>query len=162
MHIIAAKAVALGHALTPEFRARQAQVVLNCAALADELIAHGVDLVSGGTDNHLVLVDLSATEMTGKEGEERLGRAGITVNKNGVPFDSRPPTITSGLRIGTAALTTRGLREDEMREIARIIAEALDPDTGERGLDALRARAHEIGARHPLYPRFVEGTPVRL
>jgi glycine hydroxymethyltransferase len=162
MHIIAAKAVALGHALTPEFRARQEQVVLNCAALADELVANGVDLVSGGTDNHLVLVDLSATEMTGKEGEERLGRAGITVNKNGVPFDSRPPTVTSGLRIGTAALTTRGLREDEMREIARIIAEALDPDTGERGLDALRARAHEIGSRHPLYPRFIEGTPVRL
>jgi glycine hydroxymethyltransferase len=161
MHIIAAKAVALGHALTPEFRARQEQIVVNCKALAEELMAAGVDLVSGGTDNHLILVDLSATPLTGKEGEDRLGRAGITVNKNGVPFDERPPTITSGLRIGTAALTTRGLRDEEMREIARIIAEALDPATSERGLDVLRARAREIGERHPLYPRFTEGTPVR-
>jgi glycine hydroxymethyltransferase len=160
MHVIAGKAVALGHALTPEFRARQEQTVLNCRALAEELIAGGVDLVSGGTDNHLVLVDLSATPLTGAEGEERLDRAGITVNKNGIPFDERPPTVTSGLRIGTPALTTRGLREEEMREIARIIAAALDPGASDADLEALRARSRAIGERFPLYPRLGAGTPV--
>jgi glycine hydroxymethyltransferase len=158
--VIAGKAVALGQALTPEFRARQEQTVLNCKALADELMAGGVDLVSGGTDNHLILVDLSGTPLTGAEAEERLERAGITVNKNGIPFDERPPTVTSGLRIGTPALTTRGLREDEMREIARIIVAALDPDAGEGELDALRARSRAVGDRFPLYPRLQAGTPV--
>jgi glycine hydroxymethyltransferase len=160
MHVIAAKAVALGHALTPEFRARQEQTVLNCRALAEELMAGGLDLVSGGTDNHLVLVDLSATPLTGAEGEERLERAGITVNKNGVPFDERPPTVTSGLRIGTPALTTRGLGEEEMREIARIIVAALEPDATEADLEALRGRSRAIGERFPLYPRLMAGTPV--
>ena len=127
MHVIAGKAVALGHALTPEFRARQQAVVDNCRTLAEGLLAGGVNLVSGGTDNHLVLVDLSDTELTGKDAEIRLDHAGITVNKNGVPFDERPPTVTSGLRIGTAALTTRGLREPEMTEIASIISAALQP-----------------------------------
>jgi glycine hydroxymethyltransferase len=160
MHVIAGKAVALGHALTAEFRARQEQVVLNCRVLAEELLAGGVDLVSGGTDNHLVLVDLSATPLTGKDGEERLERAGITVNKNGVPFDERPPTVTSGLRIGTPALTTRGLGAEEMREIGRIIAAALRPETTEEDLEALRARSRAIGERFPLYPRLLAGTPV--
>ena len=160
MHVIAGKAVALGHALTPEFRARQEQTVLNCRALAEELLAGGIDLVSGGTDNHLVLVDLSATPLTGAEGEERLERAGITVNKNGIPFDERPPTVTSGLRIGTPALTTRGLREDDMREIARIIAAALDPGAGEADIEGLRARSRAIGDRFPIYPRLQAATPV--
>jgi glycine hydroxymethyltransferase len=134
--------------------------VLNCRALAEELMAGGVDLVSGGTDNHLVLVDLSATPLTGADAEERLERAGITVNKNGVPFDERPPTVTSGLRIGTPALTTRGLREDDMREIARIIVAGLDPAAGEPELESLRGRSRAIGERFPLYPRLFAGTPV--
>ena len=160
MHVIAGKAVALGHALTPEFRARQQAVVDNCRALADELIAGGIDLVSGGTDNHLVLADLSATPLTGQDGENRLEAAGITVNKNGVPFDERPPTVTSGLRIGTAAMTTRGLREPEMREIAQIIVAALRPEAGGDDLEALRARSRAIGDRFPLYPRLHAGTAV--
>jgi glycine hydroxymethyltransferase len=160
MHVIAGKAVALGHALTPEFRARQEQVVLNCRVLAEELMAGGIDLVSGGTDNHLVLVDLSATPLTGQDGEQRLERAGITVNKNGVPFDERPPTVTSGLRIGTPALTTRGLGVDEMREIGRIIAAALRPEATDGDLEALRARSRAIGDRFPLYPRMQAGTAV--
>ena len=160
MHVIAGKAVALGHALTPEFRARQEQVVVNCRVLAEELLAGGVDLVSGGTDNHLVLVDLSATPLTGQDGEERLDRAGITVNKNGVPFDERPPTVTSGLRIGTPALTSRGLGADEMREIGRIIVAALRPEATDGDLEALRARSRAIGERFPLYPRLLAGTPV--
>ncbi len=160
MHVIAGKAVALGQALTPEFRARQEAIVLSCAALAEELLAGGVDLVSGGTDNHLVLVDLSATPLTGLEGEHRLDAAGITVNKNGVPFDERPPTVTSGLRIGTAALTTRGLREPEMREIGQIIVAALRPEATPEDLEALRARSRAIGDRFPLYPRLHAGTAV--
>jgi len=160
MHVIAGKAVAFAHALTPEFRARQQSVVDNCRALADELLAGGLDLVSGGTDNHLVLVDLSATPLTGQDGENRLDQAGITVNKNGVPFDERPPTVTSGLRIGTAALTTRGLREPEMREIGRVISAALDPAATEADLDALRQRSRAVGERFPLYPRLLAGTPV--
>jgi glycine hydroxymethyltransferase len=160
MHVIAGKAVALGHALTPEFRARQQAVVDNCRTLADGLLAGGVNLVSGGTDNHLVLVDLSDTELTGKDAEVRLDHAGITVNKNGVPFDERPPTVTSGLRIGTAALTTRGLREPEMTEIASIISAALQPSASEADLEVLRGRSRAIGDRFPLYPRLHAGTPV--
>jgi len=160
MHIIAGKAVALGHALTEEFRDRQRHVVANCAAMAEELVAGGLNLVSGGTDNHLVLVDLSDTPLTGVDGEHRLEMAGITVNKNGVPFDERPPTVTSGLRIGTAALTTRGLREPELREIGRIIASALKPETSEADLADLRARSHAISERFPLYPHLTAGSVV--
>ena len=160
MHVVAAKAVALGHALTPEFRERQAAIVRNCRALADELAERGVGLVTGGTDNHLILVDLSATPLTGQDGEDRLHRAGITVNKNAVPFDERPPMVTSGLRIGTAALTTRGLREDEMREIAAVIAAALDPETAEAELDELGERSRALGERFPLYPGLGAGFAV--
>ncbi len=156
MHVIAGKAVALGHALTPEFRARQQRVVDNSAALAASLSGAGVSLVSGGTDNHLLLVDLSATPLTGADAEERLDRAGITVNKNGIPFDERPPTVTSGLRIGTAALTTRGLGTDEMTEIGAIIAAALDPAAGEGELAELGERSRAIGDRFPLYPSLRE------
>ncbi len=160
MHVIAGKAIALGHARTEEFRARQARVVANCGALADELVAGGIALVSGGSDNHLVLVDLSDTPLTGVDGEERLDLAGITVNKNGVPFDRRPPTVTSGLRIGTPALTTRGLGEDDMREVARIIVAALRPEAAPADLADLRARSRAIGERYPLYPSVVAGTAV--
>ena len=160
MHVIAGKAVAFGQALTPEFRARQQAVVDNCRTLAGEMLAGGMALVSGGTDNHLVLVDLSATPLTGQEGEDRLEHAGITVNKNGIPFDERPPTVTSGLRIGTAALTTRGFREPEMLEIAQIIVAALRPEASEADLEGLRARSRAIGERFPLYPRLHAGTAV--
>jgi glycine hydroxymethyltransferase len=160
MHTIAAKAVCFGHALTPEFRERQERTVANTRALADGLLVRGIALVSGGSDNHLVLVDLSGTEITGKDGEERLEQAGITVNKNGVPFDERPPTVTSGLRIGTPALTTRGLGEEDMREIAEIIAEALVPAAGPQELAALRARSRAIGERYPLYPRMPTGSAI--
>ena len=160
MHVIAGKAVAFGQALTPEFRARQQAVVDNCRTLAEEMLAGGLALVSGGTDNHLVLVDLSATPLTGQEGEGRLEHAGITVNKNGIPFDERPPTVTSGLRIGTAALTTRGFREPEMLEIAQIIVAALRPEASEVDLEGLRVRSRAIGERFPLYPRLHAGTAV--
>ena len=120
----------------------------------------GLALVSGGTDNHLLLVDLSATALTGADGEERLDRAGITVNKNGVPFDERPPTITSGLRIGTPALTTRGLGEDEMREIGQVIVAALREDVSDAELEALRARSRAVGERFPLYPGLLAASAV--
>jgi glycine hydroxymethyltransferase len=160
MHTIAAKAVALGMAQTEEFRERQRRTVTNCRALAETLVGRGVALVSGGSDNHLVLVDLSDTPLTGADGEERLHHAGITVNKNGVPFDTRPPTVTSGLRIGTPALTTRGLREDDMREIGEIIAEALRPEAGADELEVLRGRSAAIGDRYPLYPSLAAGSAV--
>jgi glycine hydroxymethyltransferase len=161
MHVIAAKAVALGHALTPEFRERQHRTVSNCQALAEELVAGGLALVTGGSDNHLVLVDLSATPLTGQDGEHRLDAAGITVNKNGVPFDERPPTVTSGLRIGTPALTTRGFGDDEMRRIGEIIVGALRPEATEGELSALRDRSRALGERFPLYPALVTGAIAR-
>ncbi len=160
MHIIAAKAIALAHAQTDEFKDRQRAVVTNCQALAETLVAGGLDLVTGGTDNHLVLVDLSRTPLTGADGEDRLDRAGITVNKNGVPFDERPPTVTSGIRIGTAALTTRGLRDAEMREIGLIIAAALHPEATDSDLIALRERSGVLGAQFPLYPTLAAGTAI--
>ena len=157
MHVIAGKAVALAQANTEEFRERMRAVVSNCQALADELVSGGLALVSGGTDNHLLLVDLRDTPLTGQDGEDRLHRAGITVNKNGVPFDERPPTVTSGLRIGTAALTTRGLREDEMREIGRVIVGALADEVTDAELAELAARSRALGERFPLYPRISAG-----
>ena len=160
MHVIAGKAVALGHALTDEFRDRQRQVVVNTSVLADGLLGGGVALVTGGSDNHLILVDLSGTELTGADAEVRLDRAGITVNKNGIPFDERPPTVTSGLRIGTPALTTRGLKEVEMAEIARIISAALGPEVSESELGSLRERSRAISDRFPLYPRLVSGSAI--
>jgi len=161
MHVIAAKAVALGMAQTEEFVERQQRTVSNCVALAETLTSCGISLVSGGTDNHLVLVDLSGTELTGADGEERLDRAGITVNKNGVPFDERPPTVTSGLRIGTPALTTRGLGNDEMREVGQIIVDALAPDTDDQEFDSLRSRSAALGERFPLYPGLGAGFAVQ-
>jgi glycine hydroxymethyltransferase len=141
MHIIAAKAVCFGEALSESFRAYQRQVVANARALAEALAGHGFDLVSGGTDNHLILVDLQNRGLTGKVAEEALGRARVTVNKNAVPFDPQKPWVTSGIRLGTPALTTRGFRETEMRQVAGCIARTL-----ERPDDAGRAREveHEV------------------
>ena len=125
MHVIAAKAVAFKEALNTDFQRYQKHVVKNARALAEFLLDSGIPLVSGGTDNHMMLVDLSGLDITGKEAEEALGHAGITVNKNAIPFDTRGPAVTSGIRIGTPAVTTRGMREQEMRTIGSLIVEVL-------------------------------------
>jgi glycine hydroxymethyltransferase len=152
MHVIAAKAVAFGECLRPEFAAYIRQVKANAATLARGLVERGHALVSGGTDNHLMLVDLTALDISGKAAEKALEEAGITVNKNMVPFDPRSPLITSGIRIGTPALTSRGMKEDAMEVIAglidRAIRHAKDPET----LARVRAEATELAAAHPLYP----------
>lgn len=130
MHVIAAKAVAFKEALTPQFKAYQQQVIRNAQTLADVLQASGLPLVSGGTDNHLMLADLTTWEITGKAAEAALGKAGITVNKNAVPFDKRGPSITSGVRIGTPFITSRGMKTDEMKQIGAMIIDVLkNPDT---------------------------------
>ncbi|HET6831517.1 MAG TPA: serine hydroxymethyltransferase [Solirubrobacterales bacterium] len=157
MHVIAAKAVAMRIAATEEFRARQRQTVANAQAFADELIAGGLDVLTGGTDVHLVLVDVTAAGYDGSTAEERLEEIGITVNRNAIPFDERPPMNPSGLRIGTPALTTRGLGTDEMREIARVICAALS-DSYEDERDDLRARTRALAEAHPLYPQLSTAT----
>jgi glycine hydroxymethyltransferase len=126
MHVIAAKAVAFGEALTDDFRVYAHQVVANARALADTLISRGYDIVTGGTDTHLVLVDLRSKNLTGRDAEQSLERAGLTCNKNGIPFDPLPPAQTSGIRLGTPAGTTRGFREMEFENIAHLIADVLD------------------------------------
>ena len=146
MHAIAGKAVAFGEALKPEFRDYARQIVENCRALADGLLEGGLDLVSGGTDNHLILVDLIEAHTTGKELEETLESVGVTCNKNMVPNDPETPMVTSGVRLGTAAMTTRGMGPDEMREIADIITSAA---RGE--LDGLRERVTALTTAFPLY-----------
>ena len=151
MHVIAAKAVALKEALTPEFNRYQQQIIENAKALAAGLTKRGFRLVSGGTDNHLMLVDLSETELTGKVAEETLDKAGITVNKNGIPFDSRSPFITSGIRIGTPAATTHGLKEAEMELVAGFIADALANAGDETKLAAIKGEVNALMRRYPLY-----------
>ena len=153
MHVIAAKAVALKEALTPEFRVYQEQIVKNARALAAGLMARGFRLVSGGTDNHLMLVDLSGTELTGKVAEEALDKAGITVNKNTVPFETRSPFVTSGFRVGTPAATTHGLKEAEMEDVAGFIAEALANVADEARLAEIKGRVNALMRRFPLYAR---------
>jgi len=150
-HTIAAKATCFRIAMTGAFREYQAQVRRNADALADELQAGGLEILTGGTDTHLMQIDLRNSEWTGKDAEERLHEVKITVNRNTVPFDERPPTIASGVRIGTPAMTMRGLDEDDFREVARIIVAALGdaPD-----LDALRGRVEALCAARPLYPGF--------
>lgn len=151
MHVIAAKAVAFKEALTPEFKEYQAQVIRNAARLASELVHRGYNLVSGGTDNHLMLIDLSNKDITGKEAENVLGHAGITLNKNAVPYDTRPPAVTSGIRIGTPCVTTRGMREDEMVEIAGIIDAALNARANDAALAQLRTQTRNLCNRFPIY-----------
>ncbi len=146
MHAIAGKAVALGEALQPEFKDYARKIVENCRALAEGLLEGGLDLVSGGTDNHLILVDLKDTGVTGKELEDSLEAVGVTCNKNMVPNDPEPPTVTSGIRLGTAAMTTRGMGEDEMQEIAEIIVATTRGET-----EGLRDRAAALTEAFPLY-----------
>jgi glycine hydroxymethyltransferase len=158
MHVIAAKAVAFGEALRPEFKSYQAQVIRNAQALADELMKGGLDIVTGGTDTHLMLVDLRPKGVKGNATEKALGRAHITCNKNGIPFDTEKPTITSGVRLGTPAGTTRGFGEPEFRQIARWIIEVVDglAANGEDGNGAVEAKVKaEVEAlcqRFPIYP----------
>ena len=152
MHVIAAKAVALQEASSPEFRTYQRQVVDNAQALGEGLVRRGFRLASGGTDNHLLLVDLRGTELSGKVAQETLDKARITVNKNAVPFDSRPPFVTSGIRLGTPAVTTRGMREPEMDLIADLIRRGLEHVGDDRALTALGAEVRDLCARFPIYP----------
>jgi glycine hydroxymethyltransferase len=151
MHIIAAKAVCFGEALQPGFRRYQQQVVRNAATLAGELASTGFDLISGGTDNHLLLIDLSATGLSGLDAERALGAAGLIVNKNVVPSDPRGPRVTSGLRIGTPAVTTRGMKEEEMKQIGRWIRKVLDHPEQQRALQDVRAEVTELCHRFPIY-----------
>ncbi len=151
MHIIAAKAVAFKEALTPEFKEYQAQTVKNAKHLGKCMLEHGFNLVSGGTDNHLVLVDLRETDLTGKIAEDTLELAGITVNKNAIPFDPNPPAVTSGIRIGTPAITTRGMKEEEMGIIAGLIKEALDNIENERVLSRIKDDVAELCKKFPMY-----------
>lgn len=154
MHIIAAKAVALGEALKPEFREYQQNIVKNAKAFAEALIAEGFRLVSGGTDNHLVLMDVRPAGLTGKAAEHLLDEVGITCNKNTIPFDPESPFVTSGLRLGTPAATTRGFNEDDFREVAAIIGLVLkNPDSAEKQAEAA-ARVAALCAKYPMYPNF--------
>jgi glycine hydroxymethyltransferase len=150
MHTVAAKAVAFHIAASEQFRQRQRQTIANAQAFAAGLEAGGVPVLTGGTDVHLVLVDLTPTGLDGQTAEDRLDEVGITVNRNAIPFDERPPMNPSGLRIGTPALTTRGMGEEEMREIAEVIVTALGPDF-ESAKDGLRARTDALMDRFPLY-----------
>ncbi|HDP25890.1 MAG TPA: serine hydroxymethyltransferase [Deltaproteobacteria bacterium] len=151
MHVIAAKAVAFKEAMTPEFGEYQNQVVRNARALAEELIEQGFSLVSGGTDNHLMLIDLTNKDITGKDAEAYLDDAWITVNKNTIPFETRSPFVTSGIRIGTPALTTRGMGEDEMRLVASCIARVIEAKGDPAVIEKVRGEVGQLTARFPIY-----------
>jgi len=151
MHVIAAKAVALKEALTPEFKQYQEQIVKNAKKLAETLISEGLRLVTGGTDNHLMLVDLRPFKITGNIAEKALEKAGITVNKNTIPFDPEKPTVTSGIRIGTPAVTTRGMKEDEMVKIGKLISKVLRAPDDEKVISEVRKEVQELCDAFPLY-----------
>jgi glycine hydroxymethyltransferase len=154
-HVIAAKAVAFKLAAEPEFRERQVRTLAGARLLAERLVAEdGIGVVSGGTDVHLVLVDLRDSDLDGKQAEDRLHRVGITVNRNAVPFDPRPPMVSSGVRIGTAALAARGFGDEDFVAVADVIARALRPQVTESELDALADRVAALADRHPLYPEL--------
>jgi glycine hydroxymethyltransferase len=150
MHVIAAKAVCFHEALEPQFREYQRQVVVNAKALAAGIAKHGYRIVSGGTDNHLMLVDLRSKGLNGKEAQERLDRAGITVNKNAIPFDTSSPFKPGGIRVGTPAVTTRGMKEEEMLEVAELVAEALDNRSDERTIENVRKKVIDLTSGFPL------------
>ena len=151
MHVIAAKAVAFKEAMTPEFKKYQEQIVANAQALAEGLKSRGFSLVSGGTDNHLLLVDLTSKDVTGKDAEAFLDQAWITVNKNTIPFETRSPFVTSGIRLGTPALTTRGMREGEMEEVASLIARVIDSKGDSAMIEKVRADVEILSGRFPIY-----------
>lgn len=151
MHVIAAKAVAFREALSDSFRAYQRDIVTNAAAMAQGLLDGGVDLVSGGTDNHMMLADLTNLDITGKDAEASLGRAGITVNKNSIPFETRSPFVTSGIRLGTPAITSRGMQADQMGTIAGLIADVLKAPEDESRIKAAREQVKTLCREFPLY-----------
>jgi glycine hydroxymethyltransferase len=152
MHVIAAKAVAFKEALSPEFKTYQRQTVANAQALAARLTGHGINLLTGGTDNHLMMIDLRGSELTGKVAEETLDKARITVNKNTVPFDPRSPMVTSGIRLGTPAITSRGMREPEMAIVGDLIARALSRVGDDTALRAIGDEVAALCRRFPIYP----------
>jgi glycine hydroxymethyltransferase len=160
MHVIAGKAVALKIAQTELFRERQRRTREGAAVLAEEMLAARVNVLTGGTDVHLVLADLRDSELDGQQGEDRLAEVGITVNRNAVPFDPRPPAVSSGLRIGTPALATRGFQTDDFREIGKVIGDALTGDFTDAKRAELSERTRTLAERYPLYPQLAEPAPV--
>ncbi len=150
MHIIAAKAAAFGEALKPEFKTYSGQIVANARALAEELLSLDFDLVTGGTDTHLILVDLTRSGLTGRAAAEALEQTGITVNKNPIPFDRRSPWVTSGIRLGTPALTTRGMKQEEMRTVARLINQVLSHIDNKSVLDKIKQEIKELCKHFPV------------
>jgi glycine hydroxymethyltransferase len=155
MHIIMAKAVAFAEVLNDNFKVYAQQVIKNAKAMANQLMKFGFDVVSDGTDNHLMLIDLSNKNISGKKAENALEHAGITVNKNMVPFDTKSPFVTSGIRIGTPAVTTRGMKENEMKRIAEIINAAIDNAEDETKLDGLVKDVKELCSGFPLYQDII-------
>jgi glycine hydroxymethyltransferase len=151
MHVIAAKAVCFKEAMEPAFADYQRQILANAQSLARALTTHGFRLVSGGTDNHLMLVDVFSRGVTGKVAEAALGRAGITVNKNAIPFDQNPPMVASGIRVGTPALTTRGMREAEMEQVGALVARVLATPDDEGVISTVKAEVERLCRRFPLY-----------
>lgn len=156
MHVIAAKAVCFKEALKPEFKIYQKQILKNSKAFSAEMAELGYRIVAGGTDTHLFLVDLTSKNITGKEAATALDKTGITVNKNLIPFDSKPPFVTSGIRIGTPAVTTRGLKEAQMREIARLVDRTLTSPEDETTIKAVRKEVDGIVKRFPLYKNLIK------
>jgi glycine hydroxymethyltransferase len=153
MHVIAAKAVAFKEAMEPQFREYQTQVVANARAMAEEFADRGYEVVSGGTDNHLFLVSFIENGLTGKDVDAWLGAANITVNKNAVPNDPQSPFVTSGIRVGTPAVTTRGFGEAEVRELARWMCDVIDARGEQGAVEAVKAKVLDICARYPVYER---------
>jgi glycine hydroxymethyltransferase len=158
MHVIAAKAVALKIAASATFRERQQRTRVGARALAEEMLAGGLNVLTGGTDTHLVLADLRESPLNGKQAEDRLAEVGITVNRNAVPFDPRPPAVASGLRIGSPGLATRGMQESDFREIGKVITEALTGDLDDAKRAALAERTSALARRYPLYPQLTVNT----
>jgi len=161
MHVIAAKAVALRIAASPEFAERQRRTRAGARAVAAEMLAGGVNVLTGGTDTHLVLADLRESPLNGQEAEDRLAEIGITVNRNAVPFDPRPPSVSSGLRVGTSALATRGLQEADFAEIGKVITEALTGDLDDAKRASLNERTKALAKQYPLYPQLSPSTAGR-
>jgi glycine hydroxymethyltransferase len=151
MHVIAAKAVSFHEALQPEFTEYQKQIIANAQTMAEALAAEGFRIVAGGTDTHLMLVDVFTKKVTGRQAQETLERASITVNKNAIPFDTNPPAVASGIRVGTPAVTTRGMKEPEMRQIARWLAEVLNNIEDETTIKRVRSQVESLTGRFPLY-----------
>jgi glycine hydroxymethyltransferase len=156
MHVIAAKAIAFQEALSPKFKRYQRQIVRNSREIARSLAKKNFRIVSGGTDTHLLLVDLSEKDITGSDASKALGQASITVNKNLIPFDKKSPATTSGIRLGTAAVTTRGMKEFHMRQIAEFIYEAIEASDNPKELEVIRRKVLSLTKRFPLYPELLK------